>query len=71
MTSELETGLPSVHQIQELIKAGSEVEIKLTTNDLLVGKLRWQDNYCFCLLDHYDQPMIIWKQAVVFVKPKP
>lgn len=70
MTSELETGLPSIRQIQDLIKEGNEVEIKLSTNDLLVGKLRWQDNHCICLLDHYDQPTIIWKQAIVFVKPK-
>lgn len=70
MTSELETGLPSIRQIQDLIKEGNEVEIKLSTNDLLVGKLRWQDNHCICLLDHYDQPTIIWKQAIVFIKPK-
>lgn len=70
MTSELETGIPSVHQIQDLIKAGSEIEVKLVTNDLLVGKLRWQDNQCVCLLDQYDQPTIIWKQALVYVKPK-
>lgn len=70
MTSELEAGIPSVRQIQDLIKAGSEVELKLVTNDLLVGKLRWQDNQCVCLLDHYDQPTIIWKQALVYVKPK-
>ena len=70
MANELETGLPSVRQIQDLIKAGSEVELKLTTTDLLVGKLRWQDNYCICLLDHYDQPTIIWRQAIVFIKPK-
>lgn len=70
MTTELETGIPSVRQIQDLIKAGSEVELKLVTNDLLVGKLRWQDNQCVCLLDHYDQPTIIWKQALVYVKPK-
>jgi len=70
MTSELETGLPSIRQIQDLIKGGSEVEVKLMTTDLLVGKLRWQDNYCLCLLDHYDQPTIIWKQAIVYIKPK-
>ncbi len=70
MTTELETGLPSTRQVQDLIKEGKEVEIKLSTNDLLVGKLRWQDNHCICLLDHYDQPTIIWKQAIVFVKPK-
>lgn len=70
MTSELETKLPSVRQVQDLIKEAKEVEIKLSTNDLLVGKLRWQDNHCICLIDHYDQPTIIWKQAIVFVKPK-
>lgn len=70
MANELETQLPSVRQVQDLIKAGSEVEVKLSTTDLLVGKLRWQDNYCLCLLDHYDQPTIIWKQAIVYVKPK-
>jgi len=71
MTTELETGLPSVRQLQTLIKDNSEVEVKLVTNDLLVGKLRWQDPHCLCLLDHYDQPTIIWKQAIVYVKPKP
>jgi host factor-I protein len=71
MTTELETGLPSVRQLQTLIKDNSEVEVKLITNDLLVGKLRWQDPHCLCLLDHYDQPTIIWKQAIVYVKPKP
>ncbi len=71
MTAELETGLPSIRQIQTLIKNHSEVEIKLITNDLLVGKLFWQDPHCLCLLDHYEQPTIIWKQAIVFMKPKP
>jgi host factor-I protein len=71
MTTELETGLPSVRQLQTLIKENSEVEVKLATNDLLVGKLCWQDSHCLCLLDHYDQPTIIWKQAIVFLKPKP
>lgn len=63
-------GLPNFRQIQSLIKDQGEVEIKVTTNDLLVGKVRWQDEQCLCLLDHYDQPTIIWKQAIVFLKPK-
>lgn len=63
-------GLPNFRQIQTLIKEQGEVEIKVTTNDLLVGKIRWQDEECLCLLDHYDQPTIIWKQAIVFLKPK-
>jgi host factor-I protein len=71
MTTELNITLPSVRQVQTLIKENTEVEVKLSTNDLLVGKLRWQDEQCICLVDHYDQPTVIWKQAVVFVKPKP
>jgi host factor-I protein len=70
MSTELDVGLPSVRQLQSLIQDGSEVEVKVITNDLLVGKVRWQDTFCLCLLDHYDQPTVIWKQAIVFLKPK-
>jgi len=70
MTAELETGLPSFRQLQKLIQTGGEVELKLVTNDLLVGKIRWQDDLCICLMDHYDQQTIVWKQAIAFLKPK-
>ncbi|NJK41357.1 MAG: RNA-binding protein hfq [Acaryochloridaceae cyanobacterium SU_2_1] len=70
MAIELDVNLPSVRQLQNLIQEESEVEIKLLTNDLLIGKIRWQDTSCLCLLDHYDQPTIVWKQAIVFLKPK-
>jgi host factor-I protein len=70
MTAELETGLPSFRQLQKLIQTGGEVELKLVTNDLLVGKVRWQDDLCICLMDHYDQQTIVWKQAIAFLKPK-
>jgi host factor-I protein len=70
MTTELETGLPSVRQIQGLIREGKEVEMKLVTGDLLAGKVRWQDQECVCLLDQYDQPTIVWRQAIVYLKPK-
>ena len=71
MNNETAMGLPSFRQVQTLIKDQTEVEIKVNTNDLLVGKIRWQDDDCICLLDHYDQPTVIWKQAMVFLKPKP
>jgi host factor-I protein len=70
MTVDLETGLPSTRQIQTLIKEAKEVEFKLITNDLLTGKVKWQDSYCICLHDHYDQPTVIWRQAIVYMKPK-
>lgn len=71
MTTELETNLPSVRQIQSLIRDNKEVELKLMTNDLLTGKIRWQDPDCLCLVDHYDQQTVVWRQAIVFMKPKP
>lgn len=70
MTAELETGLPSIRQIQTLTREEAEVELKLVTNDLLTGKIRWQDQYCLCLIDHYDQQTIVWRQAIVYLKPK-
>lgn len=69
--AELETGLPSVRQIQSFIKDKTDVELKLITQELLVGKIRWQDTDCLCLIDQYDQPTIVWRQAIAYLKPKP
>ena len=68
--TEFDTGLPSVKQLQGYVKEKQEVELKLVTDDLIVGKIMWQDSQCICLLDHYDQPTIIWRQALVYLKPK-
>jgi host factor-I protein len=68
--AELETGLPSVRQIQGFIKQGQEVEIKLITQDLLIGYLRWQDSNCVCLSTQEGQPMIIWRHAIAYIKPQ-
>ncbi len=70
MTPELETGLPSIIQIQTLIKENTEVELKVSTGDLLAGKIRWQDPYCLAILDQYDQVAIVWRTAIVYLKPK-
>ncbi len=70
MAVELETGLPSVRQIQGLIRDGKEVEFKLVTGDLLAGKIRWQDTDCIALVDQYDQITIVWRQAIVYLKPR-
>jgi host factor-I protein len=70
MTAELETGLPSIRQIQNLIRETKEVELKLVTGDLLAGKIRWQDSYCISITDQYDQDTIVWRQAIVYLKPR-
>ncbi|NEP58260.1 MAG: RNA-binding protein hfq [Symploca sp. SIO2G7] len=67
--TELQTGLPSVRQIQSLIREGQEVELKLLTGDLLNGKLRWQDQHCLCLSTKEEQQIIVWLQAIAYVKP--
>lgn len=71
MATELETGLPSTRQIQSLIRDNREVELKLITGDLLAGKIRWQDPHCISLVDQYDQDTLVWRQGIVYLKPRP
>ncbi|GAB4551150.1 MAG: hypothetical protein Tsb0014_45490 [Pleurocapsa sp.] len=68
--TEFDANLPSIKQIQNYIKDQQEVEMKLITDDLIVGKILWQDPNCVCLVDHYNQPTLIWRQALVYLKPK-
>ena len=68
--SDLRTGSPSTRQLQHVIKEKQEVELKLLTDDLIVGKVKWQDEDCICLLDHYEQPTIVWRHAIAYLKPK-
>ncbi|MDJ1183597.1 Hfq-related RNA-binding protein [Roseofilum casamattae] len=67
---DLETNLPSVRNIQNFIQQKNEVELKLVTDDLIVGQILWQDTYCICIVDHYQQTTIVWRQSIVFMKPK-
>ncbi|ELR97935.1 hypothetical protein [Gloeocapsa sp. PCC 73106] len=68
--SEFDTTLPSIRQVQTLITEEKEVELKLLTDDLLIGKLIWQDQQCLCLVDQYEQQTLIWRQALVYLKLK-
>ena len=68
--TEFDTSLPGIRQVQNYIKDKQEVEIKLATDDLIVGKILWQDANSLCIVDHYNQQTLIWRQALVFLKPK-
>ncbi|NBD32311.1 MAG: RNA-binding protein hfq [Cyanobacteria bacterium] len=68
--TEFDTGLPSTRMVQNLIKEEKDVEIKLLSEDLIVGRVLWQDQHCLCLVDHYDQSTLVWRQAVAYLKPK-
>jgi host factor-I protein len=70
MSSEFDTALPSIRQVQTLIKNQIIVEIKLVTGDLLAGKLSWQDQNCICLLDENNQATTVWRHAIAYLKPK-
>lgn len=68
--SEFDTALPGVRQVQKYIKEEQEVELKLVTDDLVVGKIIWQDADGLCITDHYNQQILVWRQALVYLKPK-
>jgi host factor-I protein len=69
-TIEFDTSLPSIRQVQNLIKKAAIVELKLVTGDLLTGRVLWQDPECMCLADESSQQTIIYKQAIAYIKPK-
>jgi host factor-I protein len=70
MSDEFQVSLPSMRQLQTLITDKTKVEVKVTTGDLLIGKVIWHDTNCLCMQDHDGQSIIIWKQGIVFLKPK-
>ena len=70
MKDEFDTALPSIRHVQTLIKQASIVELKVLTGDLLIGKISWQDQNCLCLVDDNNQPTIIWRHAIAYLKPK-
>ena len=69
-TIEFDTSLPSVRQVQNLIKQTSTIELKLMTGDTLIGRILWQDQQCVCLVDESSQQTTVWKQAIAYIKPK-
>lgn len=70
MASEFDTALPSIRQVQTLIKEAKIVELKLVTGDLLTGKIGWQDQNCLCLLDDNNTTTTVWRHAIAYLKPK-
>lgn len=68
MSVELDTGLPSTRFIQSLLKDKQAIEVKLVTGDTVSGSLRWQDPDCICLSVD-DQPCLIWRNAIAYLKP--
>ena len=70
LTTQFDPSLPSVKQVQTLIKEAVAVELKLLTGDILTGRVLWQDPHCICIADENSQQITIWKQAIAYIKPK-
>lgn len=67
MATEFDTGLPSIQQIQTLIRDQQTVELKLLTGDVFTGMVVWQDTYALCLSVD-GQTMLAMRTAVAYVK---
>ena len=70
MASDYDTALPSIRQVQSLIKSQIVVEMKLMTGDSLTGRLGWQDSNCVCLIEESDRSTTIWRQAIAYLRPR-
>lgn len=68
MASEFDTSLPSIRQVQKLIKEGTIVELKLLTGDLLIGRISWQDENCLCIFNEKNQSTIVWWHAIAYLQ---
>ena len=67
--SEFNTGQPSTRRIQKVIQEKGAVQVKLISGEILQGKVLWQDGDCLCLQAEGDQDVMIWKTAILYLKP--
>ncbi len=70
LMSEFNTDLPSIRKVQGYTKDKNAVEIKLLTNDVLEGVILWQDPNSLCLQDQSNKQILIWRNAIAFIRPK-
>ena len=69
--TEFDTGLPSVRQVQRYIKDKQKIVMQLTTTETITGRILWQDSQCICVSDESEQSLLIWRQALIYIKPVP
>lgn len=63
-----DTGLPSIRQVQNIIRDQQNVEVKLTTGDTLAGALVWQDVNAICVKSSDGNNAILMRGAIAYVK---
>lgn len=68
--SEFNAGQPSTRRIQKIIHEKGSVQIKVISGETLQGRVIWQDGECICLKDESDQDTMIWRTAILYLKPQ-
>ncbi|MFN7741393.1 MAG: Hfq-related RNA-binding protein [Cyanobacteriota bacterium] len=67
--SRLDTSLPSIRLLQDLIRNHQLVQIKITTGESLEGVLAWQDvNYLALRVPMGESLLMINRDSVVLVR---
>jgi len=66
--NQFDTGLPSIRQVQTLIRDQARVEVKLTTGDTLTGSVSWQDVNAICVKGTAGDNTILMRGAIAYVK---
>jgi host factor-I protein len=69
-TTEFDLSLPSIRQLQNLIKQAAATELKLVTGDIITGRIVWQDQHCICIVDENNEQTTVWKQAIAYIKQR-
>ena len=65
----LDTSLPSIRHLQDLIRNHQLVQIKITTGESLEGVLAWQDVHYLALREPMGESLLmINRESVVLVR---
>ena len=58
-----------INRWHRTIKEKLTVEFRLMTGDLITGRIFWQDHNCICIFDGNNEQIMVWKQAIAYMKP--
>ncbi len=65
----LDTTLPSVRHIQELIRTRTVVSLTLISGQEVEGVIKWQDMYFLALRQNSNQPlMMVNREAITLLR---
>lgn len=65
----LDTSLPSVRLLQQYIRQQVVLEVKLSSGDVWQARLLWQDPDCLCIKTSQEQTIVLWRSALVSLRP--